>query len=307
MRGGRVGRARRRGWLSGDAMAGRRGVLRPSSLRLKDGRRIRFPAVTAVLNVTPDSFSDGGLYLDARRAVERGLELAAAGADIVEVGAESTRPGAAAVAVEEELARLVPVLEGLGSRLKVPISVDTRKAEVARRALALGAAVVNDVSGLRFDPAMAAVAAQAKAAVVLMHMRGTPATMGRMARYRDVVAEVKSELAARARMAVRCGIRADRILLDPGFGFAKKAADNLKLLRGLPQLCRLGYPIMVGVSRKRFLRRIAGSADAALSGATVAASLLAVLAGASLVRVHEPGPAAAALKVVRAWRALGAV
>jgi len=257
-----------------------------------------------VLNVTPDSFSDGGLYLDPGRAIEHAIEMQEAGADIIDIGAESTRPsGAQSVSVEEELARLEPVLRGLGGRLRVPISIDTRKAAVARMAIEHGAAIINDVTALSYDPAMAPLAARTRSAVVLMHMRGSPEDHMRYARYRDVVIAVTGYLASRARFAIRAGIAPSRIILDPGIGFSKTARHNLALLNALPALCALGYPVLVGSSRKSFIRRIAGDTPRAIAFGTAAVDALAIAAGASVVRVHDPEAARAAVRIAAAMRA----
>ncbi|HXR35104.1 MAG TPA: dihydropteroate synthase [Candidatus Binataceae bacterium] len=269
-------------------------------LRLRDGVTVRFPAIMGVLNVTPDSFSDGGRFLDPDLAVEHALRMAREGAQIIDIGGESTRPGAAEVPAEDECRRVIPVIRRLARRLDCPISIDTRKAMVAEHALAAGAAIVNDVSALMFDPGLRAVVARHRATVVLMHMRGTPATMQRMTRYRDVVGEVATYLAQRAAAARAGGIAGSRIILDPGIGFAKQTSQNLKLIGALPRLCRLGYPILVGVSRKSFVRQIAGAGDEQLLLGTAAAVALAVAAGASIVRVHDPGPIAAAVRMAAA-------
>jgi dihydropteroate synthase len=259
-----------------------------------------------VLNVTPDSFSDGGRYLDPRRAAEHALEMEAAGAAIVDIGGESTRPhGAREVPAAIEIARIAPVLERLGGRLRVPISVDTRKAAVARVALDAGAAIVNDVSALADDPGLAPLVAARRCAVVLMHMRGGPADHIRFARYRDVVGEVEAALAARARFAIRAGVAPSRIVLDPGLGFAKRPLHSLALLSALPRLCALGYPILVGASRKGFVRAAAGAAPAALESAAAAISAIAIAAGAAIVRVHDVGPAVAAVKMAAAIKSFG--
>jgi len=278
----------------------------PPGLKLADGRVIKFPAVVGVLNVTPDSFSDGGKYMDADRAVEHALAMEAAGADVIDVGGESSRPvGAVEIPTETELARVTPVLARLGKRLKVPISIDTRRAEVARLALESGAAIINDITALDHDREMAPLAARTKCAVVLMHMRGGPANHARFARYRDVVREVVEYLAARARFAAAAGVVRSRIIVDPGLGFAKTAEHNLKLLAALPDLCALGYPVLVGASRKTFVARIAaGAAGCAserdLDFGTAAVNALAVAAGASLVRVHEVGAGVAAVRMAAA-------
>ena len=257
-----------------------------------------------VLNVTPDSFSDGGRYLDPRRAAAHAFEMEAAGAAIIDIGGESTRPrGAREVAAEIEIARIAPVLKRLGGRLRVPISIDTRKAAVARVALDAGAAIVNDVSALAGDPAMAPLVAARRCAVVLMHMRGGPLDHIRFARYRDVVGEVESALVARARFAVRAGVAPSRIVLDPGLGFAKRPRHSLALLGALPRLCALGYPILVGASRKSFVR---AAADwAALESATAAISAIAIAGGVAIVRVHDVARTVAAVKMAAAIKSSG--
>jgi dihydropteroate synthase len=278
----------------------------PSNLKLADGRVIEFPAVMGVLNVTPDSFSDGGKYLDADRAVEHALAMEAAGADVIDVGGESSRPiGAVEIPVEFELARVTPVLERLGKRLRVPISIDTRRAEVARIALESGAAIINDITSLEHDREMAPLAARTKCAVVLMHMRGGPADHIKFAHYGDVVREVVEYLDARARFAVAAGIARSRIIIDPGLGFAKNAQHNLRLLAALPDLCALGYPVLIGASRKTFVARISGIAatsagERELEFGTAAANALAIAAGASMVRVHDVGAAVAAVRMAAA-------
>jgi dihydropteroate synthase len=254
-----------------------------------------------VLNVTPDSFSDGGRYLDPDRAIEHALEMEAAGADIIDVGGESSRPvGAVEVPVEVELERVTPVLERLGKRLKVPISIDTRRAEVARVALESGVSIINDITALNHDPAMALLAARTRCAVVLMHMRGDPANHIKFAHYRDVVREVIDFLDQRARFAQEAGIARSRIIVDPGLGFAKTAQHNLRLLAALPELCALGYPVLVGASRKTFVARISGASEQELEFGTAAANAIAIAAGASLVRVHDVGAGMAALRMAAA-------
>jgi dihydropteroate synthase len=267
-------------------------------MRLHDGRVVHFPAVMGVLNVTPDSFSDGGEYLKPDRAIAHALEMQENGADIIDLGGESTRPaGAREVPVEEELRRVLPVLRGLEGRLRVPLSIDTRKAEVARVALEHGATIINDVTALSYDPQMARLAAARRSAVVLMHMRGSPENHMRFARYRDVVIAVTGYLAARAKYAIRAGIPASRIILDPGIGFAKTAQHSLTILNSLPVLCTLGYPVLVGTSRKSFIRRVAGDSPREIEFGSAAADALAVAAGAAIVRVHDPGAARAAVRM----------
>jgi dihydropteroate synthase len=244
--------------------------------------------VMGIVNVTPDSFADGGLRLDPARAIEGALAMVEAGADLVDVGAESTRPGAPALAEDEELARLLPVVEGLAGRLRVPLSVDTYKARVADAALARGAGIVNDISGLRFDPALASVVAARGAGLVLMHHRGRSADMYQHARYDDVAGEVARELAGRVADAVAAGVPRDRLLIDPGLGFAKRAADSYAALAGLDRLAALDLPILVGPSRKSFVGEPLGGVPPAARGwGTAAAVAAAVLFGAHVVRVHD--------------------
>lgn len=252
-----------------------------------------------VVNVTPDSFSDGGLYLDPEAAIAHGRELAAAGAEILDVGGESTRPGAEVVSAEEELRRVVPVIEGLRDP-EYAISVDTSKAEVAAVALDAGAEIVNDVTALRGDPEMAALCARRSAMVVLMHMRGDPRTMQDDPRYEDVVAEVKAFLAERLEAAMAAGIPEQRIWLDPGIGFGKTAAHNMELLRRLGELRELGRPLVVGTSRKSFIGRIDGSGAGERLGGTVASSVLAAVEGAEVLRVHDVAEMRQALAVATA-------
>jgi dihydropteroate synthase len=260
------------------------------------------PLVVGILNVTPDSFSDGGRYLDAAAAVDRARALVAEGAGMIDVGGESTRPGAVDVSASEEIARVVPVIRRRAAELEVPVSVDTRKAEVARAALEAGAAVVNDVTALR-DPAMAGVVAGAGAGLVLMHMRGTPRTMQVDPRYDDVVAEVAAELGTALETAERAGIDPERVVVDPGIGFAKGFHHNLELLRGLEGLGRLGRPVMLGVSRKAFLGQILGGAPAEERAiATAAACVLGLQAGARIFRVHDVKVVREALLVAEAIR-----
>jgi dihydropteroate synthase len=252
-----------------------------------------------VVNVTPDSFSDGGLYLDPEAAIAHGRELAAAGAEILDVGGESTRPGAEMVPEEEELRRVVPVIQG-SVATGAQISVDTSKAAVAAAALDAGAAIVNDVTALRGDPEMAALCAERGATVALMHMRGDPRTMQDDPRYDDVVAEVKAFLAERLEAATAAGIAAERIWLDPGIGFGKTAAHNMELLRRLGELRELGRPLVIGTSRKSFIGRVDGSAAGERLGGTIASSVLAAAEGAEVLRVHDVAEMRQALTVATA-------
>ena len=243
--------------------------------------------VMGILNVTPDSFSDGGRYLSPTAARDRALAMVEEGADLIDLGGESTRPGADPVPLAEELRRVLPVIQALAPTLPVPLSIDTRKAAVAREAVAAGASMVNDVSALRGDPAMAGVIAGAGVPVILMHMQGTPQMMQDHPQYTDVVAEVVRWLQAAAVDAQARGIAAERICLDPGMGFGKRLAHNLRLLRHLDRLVETGYPVVVGPSRKSFLGEILQvGPDERLMG-TAAAVALAVAQGAAIVRVHD--------------------
>ena len=244
------------------------------------------PSVVGVVNVTPDSFSDGGAFLNHTDAIAQARRLFAEGAALVDVGGESTRPGSEGVSAEEELRRVEPVLEGLAG---LPVSIDTSKAEVARRALALGAVLVNDVTALRADPELAGVVANAGAYLCLMHMLGEPRTMQDAPRYDDVVAEVASFLEERLAVAVAAGIPEERICLDPGIGFGKTVEHNLELLVRMDELVAIGRPVLVGASRKRFLGRVLGDREAVTGpvAAGVAINVLAYERGASLFRVHD--------------------
>jgi dihydropteroate synthase len=254
-----------------------------------------------ILNVTPDSFSDGGRHAATEVAIAAGRAMAAAGADIIDVGGESTRPGAAEAPPELEQARILPVIRALAEG-RCTVSVDTRNAATMAAALDAGASIVNDVSGLAHDPASAALVAARDCPVVLMHMRGTPATMASLARYGDVVAEVAAELSARVQAALAAGVRPERIVLDPGFGFAKTPAQSIALLHGLPRLCALGFPLLVGLSRKGVIGALSGERDAAARGmASIAAGLWAVAHGALILRVHDVAETAQAARV---WHAI---
>ncbi len=255
------------------------------------------PAVMGILNVTPDSFSDGGAHADAEAAVAAGVALAAAGADIIDVGGESTRPGAAPVSPACERARVLPVIRGLVAH-GVRVSVDTRHAATMAAALVAGASIVNDVSGLTHDPDAASLIARAGCPVVLMHMRGEPATMARHAVYDDVAIEVAAELWARVQAAGRAGIALARIAVDPGIGFAKTARHNLQLLSRLPLLCNLGCRILVGVSRKSFIGRLTGTAcPRERDVGSLALGLQAVDRTASILRVHDVAATVQALRL----------
>jgi len=258
------------------------------------------PALMGVVNVTPDSFSDGGRFVDPDLAVAHALRLVAEGAVILDVGGESTRPGAAPVDVDEELRRVVPVVERLAGETETPISVDTSKAAVARAALAAGASVVNDVTGLEGDPAMLPLVAETGCDVCVMHMRGEPRTMQNDPRYDDVVADVKAYLARRRDALVAAGVAPERITLDPGIGFGKTYEHNLELLRRVGELHELGRPLLVGHSRKRFLGQILGDPDADRTAATVGVAVWLASQGVQLIRVHDVRPVADALRAYAA-------
>ncbi|HTF60919.1 MAG TPA: dihydropteroate synthase [Actinomycetes bacterium] len=262
--------------------------------------------VMGVVNVTPDSFSDGGRYLDPEAAVAHGLALVAEGADLLDVGGESTRPGATDVPEAVELERVLPVVEELARTAEVPVSIDTRKAAVAAAALAAGATMVNDVSAGRHDPDLLGVAADAKVPLVLMHMLGTPATMQDDPRYDDVVAEVEAFLAERCLAAEAAGVDHQALVVDPGIGFGKRDQDNYALLDQLARFTRLGHPVMVGTSRKGFIGRALDSpADQRVEG-TAATVVWAVERGARIVRVHDVAPMVRAVRMTEAMLRWGA-
>ena len=257
--------------------------------------------VMGIVNVTPDSFSDGGLYLDAPAAIAHGLELEAEGAAMLDVGGESTRPGARPVSQEDELARVLPVIEGLrAAGTRAQISIDTSKSAVAAAAIGAGATLVNDVTALRADPGMAELIAHQGVDCCLMHMLGEPRTMQQNPRYDEVVSDVKAFLEERMRFAVAHGIAEERILLDPGIGFGKTIEHNLELLRRLDELAALGRPIVIGTSRKSFLGRITGSPVGDRIAATIATNVLAYERGARVFRVHDVGPIHDALAITAA-------
>jgi dihydropteroate synthase len=272
--------------------------------------------VMGVLNVTPDSFSDGGIFLSPQKAIQHALALEKAGADILDIGAESTRPGSAEISVVEELRRLLPVLQALRGKIKIPISVDTRKSSVAEIAIGAGAEMINDVSALRYDPRIAEVVADKKCGLILMHMRGEPATMQAASFAKNVVADVKKGLRASVAIALKAGVAKNQIVLDPGIGFGKSFPQNYELLRRLPDIAKLGYPLAVGTSRKGFLghtlalanqgafddrTRHSASASKKLATlratepvrseerlfATAATVTASILGGAHIVRVHD--------------------
>jgi dihydropteroate synthase len=249
-----------------------------------------------VVNVTPDSFSDGGQFFDIDRAVKHALQLAADGAAILDIGGESTRPGADPVSAEEELRRVLPVVERIAARTAVPISIDTSKAAVARAALAAGASLINDVTGLGGDPEMLGVVAQSDCRVCVMHMRGVPRTMQDNPQYDDVVGEVMAYLAERRHTLEAAGVARERIVLDPGIGFGKNFGHNVELLRRIGEFHELGCLLLVGHSRKRFLGEILGDPTADRTAATLGVSLWLASQGVQVIRVHDVRPTVEALK-----------
>lgn len=260
---------------------------------------LALPRVMGIVNVTPDSFSDGGQHASTRLAIAHGVRLVEEGADILDVGGESTRPGADPVPLDEELRRVIPVIEGLANLVDVPISIDTYKPEVMRAAVAVGADIINDIRALQ-EPGALEVAASGNAGVCLMHMLGTPQTMQDDPRYENVIEAVNDFLKQRAEAAVAAGIAPERILLDPGFGFGKRSVHNIALLRELSSLCALGYPVLAGLSRKSVLGNITGHSVEDRLPASIAAAVVAVMKGASIVRVHDVKETKDALAVVAA-------
>jgi dihydropteroate synthase len=261
--------------------------------------------IMGIVNVTPDSFSDGGLFLESERAIRHARELLAGGADLLDIGGESTRPGARAVTAEEELARVAPVIAGMRGN-GAPISIDTSKLAVAEAALEAGAEIVNDVTALRAEPELAGLCAQRDCGLVLMHMRGTPRTMQENPTYDDVVDDVKAFLAERIEFATAAGVAEERIWIDPGIGFGKTVDHNLELLRRLREVRGLGRPIVIGTSRKSFLGKLTGREVDERLGGTVASNVLALRAGADVFRVHDVAEVDQALRVAEAilngWR-----
>ena len=268
----------------------------------------RQTCIMGVVNVTPDSFSDGGKFFDCDTAVAQGVKLAAEGAAIIDIGGESTRPFSDPISVEEEIRRVVPVIKKLSQRVSIPISIDTTKAEVARRALEAGAAIINDVAALRFDPRLAAVAVEYGAPVILMHMLGDPKSMQQSPRYENLIQEIRSFLADAAKRAERLGIAPDKIILDPGIGFGKRVEHNLMLIRHLPAFAALDTPILVGASRKSFIRKILKKTQETdiqpdlpiVETGSQAAVAAAVINGAHIVRVHDVAGTLATVKIIDA-------
>lgn len=261
---------------------------------------LRRPAIMGILNITPDSFSDGGVFLSHENAIAQALQMAQEGADIIDIGGESTRPGAAPVSLQEEIDRVIPVIESLRGQLSLPISIDTSKPAVMRAAVSAGAGFINDVLALREEGALAAAAAL-KVPVCLMHMQGEPRTMQDNPRYNDVVADVADFLSARLQAAQAAGIPPEWLVIDPGFGFGKSLEHNLELLRGLGKLKNLGAPILAGLSRKSMIGKALGLPVEQRLHASVALAVMAVQNGAGIVRVHDVGPTVDALRM---WSAV---
>jgi dihydropteroate synthase len=253
-----------------------------------------------VLNVTPDSFSDGGLFFEPEQAIEHGLQMAEEGADIIDIGGESSRPGSDPLSLEEELKRITPVIEGLVSRIKLPISVDTYKALVAERAIEAGAQMINDISGLRFDPQMPAVAARYDTPLIIMHIKGTPKTMQQAPCYDDVMGEIVTYLREGIERAERGGVDPCQVIVDPGIGFGKRVQDNLVILNRLNELTILGRPLLVGTSRKTFIGAVLGLAVDQRMIATLATVAASALKGAHIVRVHDVSPVRQTIDMVDA-------
>lgn len=260
------------------------------------------PLVMGILNVTPDSFSDGGKHFSTQAAINMALQMQTDGADIIDIGGESTRPYSDPVGTEEELRRVIPVIEALAPRLNVPISIDTSKAAVAQAAIDAGAEIINDVTGLEGDPEMLPVAVGSTAGVCVMHMQGTPQTMQDNPSYRNVVEDIYEYLRKRFEFCIDAGIAPERICLDPGIGFGKSHEHNLELLRHTERFCQLDAPILIGHSRKGFIGKVLGDKAADRTAGTLGVSLAVAAAGADIVRVHDVRPTVEALKLFHACR-----
>jgi len=260
-------------------------ILKTSRRRIVLGAKTQ---VMGILNVTPDSFSDGGIFFSAEKAIEHGLKMAGGGADIIDIGGESTRPGSAAVSADVELKRVIPVIEGLVKKIKIPVSIDTKKSRVARLAVEAGAEIVNDVSALNSDRNMAKTVGETGAALILMHMRGMPENMqkGNLA-YDDLMGEIASSLKESSQKAIKAGVAKDRIVIDPGICFGKTPEDNYKILRNLSELKALGMPVMIGTSRKSFIGKVVGGDPAERMEGTAATVTAAIMNGCHIIRVHD--------------------
>jgi dihydropteroate synthase len=256
--------------------------------------------IMGVINVTPDSFSDGGIYFNKDQAIQRGLELISEGSDIIDIGGESSRPGSYPVSSKEELKRVIPVISALREKTDAPISIDTTKSEVAKAALEEGADIINDISSFRFDPEMLPLAAQTDATVILMHMKGTPKTMQDNPYYDDVLNEVKSFFEERIETAQASGVKTEKIIIDPGIGFGKRLIDNLTLINKLAFFNELNHPILIGVSRKSFIGNILDLPPHERMEGTIASSVLSIIKGAHILRVHDVAPIRRAIAVTEA-------
>ena len=279
-----------------------KGTRKPFVLRCRGGelRLGMRTLVMGILNCTPDSFSDGGLFRDTAEAIEHGFRMAEEGADILDIGGESSRPGSDPVPLEEELKRAIPVIAGLAEHLTIPISVDTYKAEVAARAIEAGAQMINDISGLLFDPQMPAVAARHDTPVIIMHMQGTPKTMQQAPAYADVMREIIADLRTGLARAAKAGVDPGQVIVDPGIGFGKRLADNLAILNRLDELTVLERPILIGTSRKSFIGTILDRGVGARTIGTLATVAVSALKGAHIVRVHEVASAKETVTMVDA-------
>lgn len=267
-----------------------RSMRKPFIIKLRNGQSISLGVrtnIVGVLNVTPDSFSDGGLAFEPERAIARALEMQSEGADIIEIGGESTRPGSMRLSTSEELSRVLPVLRGLAGRLDVPIAIDTYKSEVASAAISEGASIINDVSALRFDPAIADVVRQEQAALVLMHMRGDPESMQKLAPSADIFAEIESDLGIAIRLSELRGVDRNQLVIDPGIGFGKTLDQNLAILNNLDRFESFDLPLMIGTSRKSFIGRLTGKTEGERIMGTAASVAAAIIRGAHIVRVHD--------------------
>ncbi|ODT30969.1 MAG: dihydropteroate synthase [Hyphomicrobium sp. SCN 65-11] len=285
------------------ALLARHEAPRPPLAGLTLDEAVRRPRLMGIVNVTPDSFSDGGAFSSAQTAIDHALQLEAEGADILDIGGESTRPGAHPVSIEEELARVIPVIEGLAGKTKALISIDTRKAEVMRRALAAGAHIINDVAALTYEPACLEIAAASNAPVILMHAQGDPRTMQAAPEYDDCLLDVCDWLEARLTACEAAGIARDRLVIDPGIGFGKTLVHNLELLAGLTLLHGLGVPVLLGASRKSFIGMLTGEKDARQRvPGSIAAALAGASQGAQILRVHDVAETRQALTVWEAMR-----
>lgn len=256
--------------------------------------------IMGILNVTPDSFFDGGRYFDKQKAIEHGIRMVEQGADIIDVGGESTRPYSKRISVQEEMERVIPVIERLAKEVDVPISIDTYKSEVAKEAISAGASIINDISALRFDPDMAKVAAEAKVPVVLMHMKGRPENMQDNPQYKDLMGEIISFLRQAKQYAIDNGIKEELIILDPGIGFGKRVEHNLEIIRSLKKLSELNSPILIGPSNKSFIAAIVGEGEKERDTGTMATVACAIMNGAHIVRVHNVEKAVKTAKMVDA-------